>query len=335
MAKKILIATIVCVLVLAFVNYYLSMRESAEPEKVYRVGILCGLDYVIDIADSFKNEMSNLGYLEGKDIIYDLQQTNFEPIKEEQILNKFVQDKVDLITTFPTEVSILAKKVAQPSGVPVVFSFANIEDTGLVDSVSHPGGNITGVRYPGPELAISRFDILRELVPQAKRIWVPFQKDYPTVKGQLELLRSVTADTDITIIEFPVESLSALSLELDRRAVLADIGFDAILFISEPMAVTPEYFLAMAKFAANYNLPIGGAFISLQGYESLFGVIVDPLDTGRQMAYLAYKILTGSQAGNIPVVSSEAFFELNYREVRRLGLAMPEGLLSRADKIIR
>ena len=82
------------------------------------------LDALAGIADSFKAKMTELGYIEGKNIAYDIQKTNFEPDKEQQILKKFVDDKVDLIFTFPTEVSLAAKTATQGTGIPVVFSFS-------------------------------------------------------------------------------------------------------------------------------------------------------------------------------------------------------------------
>jgi putative tryptophan/tyrosine transport system substrate-binding protein len=142
--------------------------------KVYRVGILSGLDFFANTADGFKAKMTELGYVEGNNIVYDMHKTNFDPAAEEQILNKFVADKVDLIHVFPTEVSLAAKKAIQGSNIPVVFAQAFIEQGGLVNSVREPGGNITGVRFPGPDLAIKRFEILRELMPRAKRLWVPY-----------------------------------------------------------------------------------------------------------------------------------------------------------------
>ena len=69
--------TVICILIIA-----LSGCGKEEP-KVYRVGILCGLDYIADIIDSFKTKMTELGYLEGKNVVYDIQRTNFEPTKED------------------------------------------------------------------------------------------------------------------------------------------------------------------------------------------------------------------------------------------------------------
>jgi putative ABC transport system substrate-binding protein len=309
---------------------------SEKKPKVYRVGILCGLDYIATIPDSFKSKMTELGYIEGKNIIYDMQRTNFEPDKEEQILKQFVKDKVDLIFTFPTEVSMAAKAATQGTNTPVLFCFANIEDTGLVQNVRQPGGNITGVRYPGPDLAIKRFEIMRELAPSAKRMWIPYQRGYPIVASQMEVLRSAAAAVGVTLEEAPADNAAELQTILDARAKKSkNIGMDAILFLAEPLAVTSDAFAVMGKFAAEHRLPIGGALMLVEGYGSVFGVNVDIVTTGKQAAVLADKILRGTPAGTIPVVSAESFFEINYKAAKKLRLNISEGLLSRADKIIR
>ncbi len=319
---------------LVAVCMFLSSCSEKKP-RVYRVGILCGLDYIATIPDSFKAKMTELGYIEGKNIVYDIQRTNFEPDKEQQILKKFVKDKVDLIFTFPTEVSMSAKAVTKGTNIPVLFCFANIEGTNLVESVREPGGSITGVRYPGPDLAIKRFEIMLELAPKAKRMWIPYQRGYPIVTSQLEVLYPVAEKAGVILIEFPADDAAEIQTELDKLASSDDIGMDAILFIAEPLAVTPDAFEVMGKFAAKHRLPIGGALIAVGDYGSIFGVNVDVTNTGRQAAILADKILRGTPAGTIPVVSSESYFEINYKAVRELGLKVSGGLLGRADKIIR
>jgi putative ABC transport system substrate-binding protein len=306
-----------------------------KTQKVYRVGILCGLDYIGTIPDIFKPEMAKLGYIEGENIVYNIQRTNFEPVKEEQILKQFVEDKLDLIFTFPTEVSMAAKAATQGTDIPVVFAIANIEGTGLVKSVREPGGNITGVRYPGPDLAIKRFEVMRELAPEAKRIWVPYQRGYPIVSSQMEVLHPAADAVGVTLIEFPADDAAEVQAELDARNKLDDIGFDAILFIPEPLSCTDDAFEVMAKFAYEHKLPIGGITMRVGDYGSIFGIDVDDPKTVQQAAILADKILRGTPAGTIPVVSSESYFEVNYKTAQELGVEVSKGLLGRADKIIR
>ena len=300
--------------------------------KVYRVGILSGLDYIASISDSFKEKMTELGYVENDNIVYDLHRTNFEPEREKQILADFVEDDVDLIFTFPTEVSMFAKA---GTDVPIVFCFANIEDTGLVESVRQPGDHITGVRYPGPDLALKRFEIMLEMAPDVKKVWIPYQRGYPIVESQMDVLYPAAEDAGITLIEFPADNASELQAGLDALAASGDMDIDFMLFIAEPLAVTPDAFGVMCKFASENDVPIGGALMEVDGCSSIFGVNVDLAKTAEQAAVLADKVLRGMPAGTIPVVSSESYLEINYGVAQEFGVNVSEGLLSRADRVIR
>ena len=320
---------------LALVAMLNGCSEKRPEKKVYRVGVLAGLSFVADITDGFKAGMTELGYIEGQDIHYRVQQTDFDITAYKRILKEFVADKVDLIVVFPTEASMEAKAATEANGIPVVFTFALIEGMGLVESVRHPGGNITGVRYPGPDVVLKRFEITRELAPQARRILVCYQRDYPIVAPQLESLRTAATSAGVTLIEIPATNAAELEAELKKRSTSPESIPDAILIMVEPLAVTPEAFTALGRFAAEHNVPMGGALMSLGGYRSIFGVNVDNVKVGKQAAPLADQIFKGTPAGAIPVVSAESFFNIDYKAAQALGLKVPEGLLSRADEIIR
>jgi putative ABC transport system substrate-binding protein len=279
--------------------------------------------------------MAELGYVEGQNIVYDVQQTGFDMAAYKRILQGFVADEVDLILVFPTEASIEAKAATEGTDIPVLFNFAFIEGIGLVESVREPGGNVTGVRYPGPDVALKRFEVMREIVPGATRLLLPYQRGYPSVASQLEILRPAAAAAGVTLLEAPVSDAAELEADLAGRAAGGDPGVDAILLLAEPLGLSRDAFAVLGKFAAAHKLPIGGALMSVDGYDSLFGVTVNVDQTGRQAAPLADKILKGTPAGTIPVASPESFLLINYREAQEMGLTVPEGLLSQAHEIIR
>ena len=134
-----------------------------KEEKVYRVGILSALDLFADTTDGFIDKMTELGYIEGENIVYDLYETNV-PVGNEETLKKFVDDKVDLIFACPTEATLEAKSVSQGSGIPIVFANGGIEGTNLVESITQPGGNLTGVRFPSIEVSLKRLELIGHLV---------------------------------------------------------------------------------------------------------------------------------------------------------------------------
>jgi putative ABC transport system substrate-binding protein len=303
----------------------------AEEPKVYKVGVLAGISFVADITEGFKEGMAELGYKEGENIEYDVQLTDFDMAAYQQALQKFVDEEVDLIFVFPTEATLEAKAVSEETGIPVVFNFAFVEGMGIIDSVREPGGNITGVRYPGPDIALKRFEIMQELVPEATQMIVPYQKGYPIVTPQLEALYPVVEAAGVTLIEVPADNAADLEAQLQA---LGETG-DAILFVAEPLTVAPEPFVVLGKYADEHNIPIGGAFMSVDGYNAVFGLNVNPIESGRDAAPLADKVLKGTQAGTIPVVSADSFLQINYKEAQELGLTVDDGLLSQAAEIVR
>ncbi len=303
--------------------------------KIYRVGVLSGLDFFAGSTEGFKAKMTELGYIEGQNITYDVHKTNFDPAKEQAALQKFVAEKVDLIFSFPTEASIVAKAAAEPANIPVVFANSALDGNTLVESVGEPGGNITGVQFPTTDNAVKRFEILHDLVPDAKRIWVAYLRDYPTMPNAFKVLRPAAEAVGVTLVEVPVTGLEGIQADLQARSAASDIGVDAILIVPEPLTAAPDTFAVIAKFAAEHRLPIGGALLMADDYGSLFGYTPDSVKVGEQAALLADKIFKGTPAGTIPVVTADSYLWLNYKMAQTLGLPVSEGLLSQAVEIIR
>ncbi|MBN1576252.1 MAG: ABC transporter substrate-binding protein [Chitinispirillaceae bacterium] len=302
--------------------------------KIYHVGVLSGLDFFYTITDGFKERMNELGYKEGTNITYDIQKTDFNMAEYKKILNKFVADGVDLILVFPTEASMEAKVITKGTGIPMVFANAFTENTELVATIRAPGGNVTGVRWDGPDLALQRFEIMLEIVPHAGCMWVPYQRGYPIVKNQLEALRQAFTAADMEMTEIPADNAADLETALQKQLGITRIP-DAILVIAEPLIASPEPATVLAAFAAAHRIPVGGNIIPSEGNESIFGIIPGNIAQGRQAAFIADKIFRGTSAGIIPVVTAENFLTINYKAAVRLGLQVNEGLLGRAHTILR
>ncbi len=307
----------------------------AEMPKVYRVGIVCGVDSMIPIADDFKTQMTALGYVEGQNITYDMQKLNADPAGEERTAKKLVADKVDLIVALPNGPALAAKAASQGTNIPVVFINSVVETTDLVNSVREPGGNITGVRFPGLDISLKNLEVLLKLVPKAKRVWIAYDPNYSTIPAVLGALRPAALSSGITLVEAPVASVADLQAALQAQEKSGDIGMDAILMMPDLLTRSPEGFGAIIKFSKDHQVPVGGGSIVQVQDGSVFGMTTNYSEQGRLAATLVDKIFKGTPAGTLSVLTPESRLVLNYKRAQELGLTVPEGLLKQAAEIIR
>jgi putative ABC transport system substrate-binding protein len=309
----------------------LVLSACASKPKQVKVGILNGHDAFAVVGDGFKAKMAELGYVEGDTVVYDRQTSGFAVDMDlyKKLAQQLVDDKVDLIVAYPTEASVIAKQVAGGK-IPVIFVCSSTEDTGLIDSIQSPGTNITGIRYPTPEIALRRFEALQQIKPGMKRVLIPYLKGYPTVPSQLKALGPVAKDAGIEIVEAGTASPPELMAALGKTG-----NIDAVLFLSDPVSVTPDFAAPVFQLAGKKNIPISSVESSYGGMDFTIGVFLDPVDAGKQAAVLADKVFKGTAAGSIPVVTSENTLTVNYKAAQKLGLTVPDGLLKQAVKVVR
>ncbi|MCB0376657.1 MAG: hypothetical protein KDD04_12115, partial [Sinomicrobium sp.] len=115
-------------------------------QKIYKIAIVSGLEAFEHIIQGFTDGMTEQGYIEGQNVYYHFLRVNPKNPAEETKIRQLVADSVDLILTFPTEASLWVKKLTRETNIPIVFVMAGIEGNDLVETILHPGGNITGVR---------------------------------------------------------------------------------------------------------------------------------------------------------------------------------------------
>jgi putative tryptophan/tyrosine transport system substrate-binding protein len=322
-------------IIFVLITLVFSFTVGCTKPKVYKVGVLIGLEFLTPIYDALKEKMTKLGYIDDQNISYDLQVTNFDMDKYKSVIQKFVTDKVDVIFVAPTEPALIAKQIAAKSGIPIVFNYSFIEGLDLIDSIQKPGENITGVRYPGPDIAVKIFEVMNQLIPEAKRYLIPYLRGYPSVSSQLEALRPVVAKAGVKIIELPVANAAEIEEFFKEKEKNKDFGFDVISVLAEPLIVTAEPFTALTKFAYKHNIPFGGSPFIVGEYATMFGINADPFKSGEMGATILDKVLKGTPAGNIPVYSSDSYLMFNIKVAQRFGITIPDSLLNQALQIIK
>ena len=306
-----------------------------KPQKVYRVGIVSGAEAFVDIADGFKAEMTELGYVEGKNVVYDFHKLNADQEGVKQAVSKLVDDKVDLIFAFPTDPALEAKAGTKGTEIPVVFALAGIEGNDLVESIMKPGGNITGVRFPGPEITAKRLEVLHELAPDVKRVYLIYDPNYPNKSVALDSLYKTAPQLAMTLVEDTVGNAQEVRDTLQKRTRMDDIGVDAIFIMPEILTQSPECFEMIIRFADEHNIPVAGGMPYTVKNGALFNMAPDNVQMGISAAFLADRIFKGTPAGELMVVTPSPSMWLNYNVAQKMGLKVPEGLLSSADTIIR
>jgi putative ABC transport system substrate-binding protein len=307
----------------------------AKTPKVYRVGILVGSDTMSPVVDAFKAGMTELGYVEGKNIVYDVQRSNADPEEEERIANKFVTDKVDLVFAFPGQPARSVKAAAQGTNIPVVFANAIIEGTDLIDSVRSPGGNITGVRFSGTDIALKSLESLLEFTPRFERIMVIYDPTYPSNPPVLEALHSAALSSNVTLQEVHITHIPDTQAVLQGLEKSGDTNMDAILLLPDLIPRSSEASGSILKFADEHRVPVVGGPIEVVRNGAVLSATTDIVETGELAASLADKILKGTPAGTIPVMSPQPRLYINYTKAQELGLTVPQGLLKQAAEIIR
>lgn len=327
----------VCTLWMALLSFSMALvgcQKEASDTKVYRIGIISGFGPFVAIADGFRKKMAELGYVEGENIVYEFRSVNPETEADKQIVRDLIRQKVDLLLTYPTEASLWTKQLAQSSNIPIVFTMTGTEGNDLVESIPQPGGNVTGVRYPGPDVIAKRFELIHELLPDLRNVWTAYDINYPTNRAAIEMLRETISKTDVSLKEAVITSVSEIKENL-QTLTESNEKINAIVMMPDAISQSDSGWAVITSFADANKIPIVGT--EGKKFNSKLAMAYAPniMEMGQHAAPLADKILKGTPAGNIMVVTAPSHLMLNYKYIQILGLKVPQGLLSRADVLIR
>jgi putative tryptophan/tyrosine transport system substrate-binding protein len=237
--------------------------------------------------------------------------------------------KVDVITTLSTPAAIAARKVT--TTIPIVF--AGVGDpvgSGVVPSLSHPGGNITGISLLATELSGKRLELLEEIVPNASRVAMLWNDTNPGMVLRAHEAQDAADKLDVTLQSMGVHDL----ISFDSAFAAIESGqTNAMLTLVDPF--TREHRQRIVDFAARRRLPAiyeSREFVDAGGLVS-YGPSLVVLE--RRAADYVDMIFRGKNPADLPVEQPTRFeMVIDMKTAKALGLTIPQSVILRADEVI-
>jgi putative ABC transport system substrate-binding protein len=276
-----------------------------------------------------RDGLQEIGYRENEDFVIGVRFTQGNPAELDAAARDLVRHAVDIIVAAEGGNTARAAQAATRR-IPIVFMGSpDPVGLGLVQSLARPGGNITGAADIDVDLAPKRMEIFHELIPELKRLLLPYDARGAHVVAQVELYRAAARHRGLVLVEQPVRT------EEEARTVIGGTRRGEVDGILAPRSVSlniPGFILDAGlkrrlptMFHQHVFVEHGGlAAYSAAGYE-----------LGRQAARLVDRILKGTRPADLPVEQPTKFeLAINLKTAQALGLTVPPAVLLRADRVI-
>jgi putative ABC transport system substrate-binding protein len=305
-------------------------QRDQSPPNVYRIGLLSGAAPVADngpFGAPLIRGLARRGYELGRNLALERRGAEGHIDQLGHLVDELVASKVDVIVTFGYPAAVAAK---ERSKLPVVAFAVDPIRTGLAESLTRPGGNLTGISDVSAEVTPKRMELLREMAPGLQRVAVLWN-----AKDLGMTLRYRASEAGAQALGISVEPLGVRGPE-DFEEAFATMRRempDAILMVSD--VLTNLNCRRVYEFAAMHRLPAIYEFDFLVRDGGLMSYGLD-LDQGLdRVAALVDTILKGANAAELPFEQPTRFrFVLNLKTANALGLTVPPSLLAQADEVI-
>jgi putative ABC transport system substrate-binding protein len=302
----------------------------AQSSKFHRIGLLWdGPDVFPDAIAAFQQAMRELGYVEGQNIAIEYRWAHGKPDRIHEMAAELVRLKVEIILTPSSIYTGIARQAT--SIIPIVFfSHADPLGTGHVASLSHPGGNVTGLSLMMTETNVKGLELFKEAVPSLSRVAVMFDPATPSHGPGLKAVQAAGPKLKLHIQAMPVRRAD----EYDGAfAAMAQERADGLLVLSTPLYIAGAK--PIADLALTHKLP---SFYGPRHHVTAGGLMSyspDRADLWRRGAIFVDKILKGAKPAELPVEQPTKFeLVVNLKTAKVLGIKISEGLLLRADEVI-
>jgi putative ABC transport system substrate-binding protein len=202
---------------------------------------------------------------------------------------------------------------------------------GFVNTLAHPGGNITGFAFLLPEISGKRLELLKETVPKLSRVAVLWNAANPYKETDLKEVQPVADALKVAVHTFRVREPNKFD---DAFQGAINVRAEGILTLDDPFTIAHR--ARITALALRYKLPAVYAVSPFVDAGGLMYYGPDRADQNRRAATYVDKILKGAKPGELPVEQPKKFeFIINLKTAKQIGVTIPPNVLARADRVIR
>ena len=302
--------------------------QAQQASKLPTIGFLGGdASGFAPWAAAFVQRLRVLGWIEGRTVAIEYRWWEGRPERVAKIANEFVSLKVDVIVTVGDAVAPIKQAT---SVIPIVFAIANDPvGVGLVASLARPGGNVTGLSLQQSDTATKRLELLREVVPQLRRLAILVDVGNPAAVQEVGEVQAAARTFGVEVERLEIrraEDIAPVFAALKTHPDALYVVPDALIVANREHIIKPAF---GARLPTIFNIREFVQAGGLMSYGPNFP------DMFRRAADLVDKILRGAKPGDIPVEQPTKFdLVINVTTAAALGLSIPSSLLAIADEVI-
>jgi ABC-type uncharacterized transport system substrate-binding protein len=306
--------------------------EAQQQKKIPRIGFLGNSTAALEenLVEPFRQGLHDLGYVEGKNILIEYRWAEGNYDRFPALIGELVAQKVDIIVTAGTPASLAVKKAA-PSIPLIMAAVGDPIGTGLIESLAHPGGNVTGLSAIAADLEGKRIELLREVIPKLSHVAVLWNP-----ANTFQVISEKEVQTAARALKMKVLSLGVQSPAQfdDAFATIRRERPRALLVLADRIFLQNR--ARIMEFATKQHLPGVYAYLELVEAGGLMSYGPSYADMHRRAAIYVDKILKGAKPADIPVEQPEKFeLVINVKAAKQIGLIIPPNVLAKADRVIK
>jgi putative ABC transport system substrate-binding protein len=315
---------------LLLTGIFVSTARAQTASGVYRVGLLTmGGPSSFCLAPGPVQALAKRGYIEGKTIEFERRPANGDTARLPGMAADLAARHVDLIITCSYHAAVAALDKA--SNVPIVATHAGDPvETGMAQSVSHPGGRITGVSEVSTDLSAKRLQLLKESVPNVHKVAMLWNEGDLAMQMRCNAVQAEAEKLGLETELLPLRSADSFKIAFDK---MSKDPPDALFVVADGLTIVNHDLVF--QFAAAHHLPDMEEYGFLSHLGGLLAYGPDEDDEFDRAADLADRILRGAKPGDLPLeLPTRYHFTVNLKAAHNRGLDIPETILERSDDVI-